>query len=557
MKKLCSIFLAAAVLAGLLAAPVYAAPSAGGLSAFADVADYAPGTFSDVSAESWYADGVRTVCQKGIMNGVGGGRFDPSEPITWTQAVVIAARLHSTYHGRSLEQSDQSWHFPARAYAYEHRLISSGRFWGPWPDAAPITRQEMAQLFRNVLDSADLPAVNDAVLTDLDAIAPDFRPAVEELCAAGIFTGRDNGKFDPEGTATRAETAVIVSRLLDPGQRVSRDLRVPRSLREWGGNFYNGGLAAPGIGVTYFLYSDREYALNGGFIEHGCEIIARADSGEARTVFACPDPLDALLLGDDGTLYVGGPRKLRRVDPSTGSDKVLYTAPDLLISYTLYDGSAYVLERYEGGSDPANWRYRIGRVMENGVLDVLTDGMSFAQSVPASRLSCFDGKLYFAMRDASTNADCLYAVCLSSKALDRVLDRDTRLTGYPSSGSTVWYVREAADGLAVLRACLALPGVETQAAVLPSQEGGPSPDIFANGGQLYLLSPGAGLLQRVCGGALETVLDFGGPAVSCTVLEDCVIIQAGDSSGTPRMDEAAVFLPDGTRVPYLEYLGKP
>lgn len=566
MKKLCSVFLTAALLTGLLAVPAYAAPSPGGLSAFADVQEYAPDTFSDVPADSWFAGGVRTVYQKGIMDGVGGGRFDPFQPITWTQAVVIAARLDSMYQmGTALGQSGESWYLPARAYAYDRRLITTDRFWGPWPDNTPITRQEMAHLFRFVLSDDDLPAVNDTVLTDLDAVASHLRSDVQKLCAAGIFTGRDDGAFDPEGATTRAETAVIVSRLLDPGQRVSRDLRVPRSLRDWSGNFYNGGFAAPGSGVTYFLYSDREYTANGGFIDHGGEIIARTDAGELRTVFTCSDPLDSLLLGDDGMLYVGGQRRLRRVNPDTGGDSVLYAAPDLLLSYVLYDGAAYVLERYPGGSDPGNWRYRIGRVMENGVLDVLIDGMSFAQSVPADRLACFNGKLYFAMRDAATNSDCLYAVDLSTKALEQVVDQDTRLTGYPASGSTVWYTQGRADNsedgsapLTVMRTCLLLPDLEAPAAVIPVQYASSPLNAFVNGGQLYLQSAAAGRVWRVQGdGSLETAASFNaGFAGYCTILNDCVIAHAKDSIGELHMDDITVLLPDGSRTSYSEYLGK-
>ena len=46
------------------------------------------------------------------------------------------------------------------------------------------------------------------------------------MYAAGVFTGKNGGNFDPNGSATRAEIAVIVSRLLLPGQRVGHDSRV-------------------------------------------------------------------------------------------------------------------------------------------------------------------------------------------------------------------------------------------------------------------------------------------------------------------------------------------
>lgn len=564
MKKLCSIFLAAAVLAGLLAAPAYAAdkPSSG-LSLFEDVLEYAPDTFSDVPADSWYADGVRVVYQKGIMNGVGGGRFDPFQTITWAQAVTIAARIDHAYsfNGASLGEArpDEPWYAPAFSYAYDRRIILRSNPALAEPETTPIARQDMAHLFRHVLgaDGANLPAINDTVPTDLDAVASHLRSEVQTLCAAGIFTGRNNGEFDPEGFTTRAETAVIVSRLLDPGLRVSRDLSVPRSLREWGGNFYNGGFASVGSGVTYFLYSDREYTASGSFIDHGGEIIARTDSGQLHTVFTCPDPLDSLLLGDDGMLYVGGQHRLRRVSPGSGEAELLYTAPDLLVSYVLYGGGVYILERYTGGGNPDNWRYRIGRVEENGTLDVLADGMSFTQSVPTARLSCFGGKLYFAMRDAATNTDRLYAVDLSTKAMEKVLDHDSCLTGYPTSGATVWYTRELEDGLAILRASLLLPDAAAQASLIPARYADLPLNAFANGGVLYLQSPGAKTLWRIGGGELERVLTYDHQdAGCCTILKDCIIVHPGASIGSLHMDDITVYLSDGTSLSYSEYLGK-
>lgn len=563
MKKLCSIFLAAAVLAGLLAAPAYAAdkPSSG-LSVFEDVLEYAPGAFSDVPDDSWYAGGVRVVYQKGIMNGVGGGRFDPFRPITWAQAVAIAARIDAAYSGIGLGEArpGEPWYAPAFSYAYDRRIILKNNPALDTPETTPITRQDMAHLFRHVLgaDTANLPAINDTVLTDLDAVASHLRSEVQTLCAAGIFTGRPGGEFDPEGTTTRAETAVIVSRLLDPGLRVSQDLSVPRSLREWGGNFYNGGFAAVGSGVTYFLYSDREYTASGSFIDHGGEIIARTDSGALSTVFTCSDPLDSLLLGDDGMLYVGGQHRLRRVDPGSGEAELLYTAPDLLVSYVLYGGGVYILERYTGGGNPDNWRYRIGQVQENGTLDVLADGMSFTQSVPTARLSCFSGRLYFAMRDAATNTDCLYAVDLSTKALEKVVDHDSCLTGYPTSGATVWYTQEQEDGLAVMRASLLLPVPAAQASLIPARYAALPLNAFANGGELYLQSPGAKTLWRITGGGeLERVLNYSDQdAGYCTILKDCIIVHPSTSIDSLHMDNITVYLSGGGSMSYSEYLGK-
>lgn len=50
--------------------------------------------FSDVSAEEWYAASVDYCLEHGLMVGVGGGKFNPDEPVTRAQLAVVVARLH-------------------------------------------------------------------------------------------------------------------------------------------------------------------------------------------------------------------------------------------------------------------------------------------------------------------------------------------------------------------------------------------------------------------------------------------------------------------------------
>lgn len=48
--------------------------------------------YSDVPASAWYAAYVGTASDYGIVNGVGGGKFDPNGTITYWQAAVMIAR---------------------------------------------------------------------------------------------------------------------------------------------------------------------------------------------------------------------------------------------------------------------------------------------------------------------------------------------------------------------------------------------------------------------------------------------------------------------------------
>lgn len=49
--------------------------------------------FSDVSADSWYYSAVNTMAAMGLVQGVGGGRFDPDAPVDHQQFITIMGRL--------------------------------------------------------------------------------------------------------------------------------------------------------------------------------------------------------------------------------------------------------------------------------------------------------------------------------------------------------------------------------------------------------------------------------------------------------------------------------
>ena len=50
-------------------------------------------SFTDVPADAWYAEAVHTLASLGIVEGIGGGLFDPERPITRAEFTVIAMRF--------------------------------------------------------------------------------------------------------------------------------------------------------------------------------------------------------------------------------------------------------------------------------------------------------------------------------------------------------------------------------------------------------------------------------------------------------------------------------
>ena len=207
------------LLAGVMAASALPGiASAAGLSNFQKSNTYTPGQFADVPAGSWYAAGVQSAYELGLMTGTSGTAFDPSGNLTLAETVVLAARLHSIYAGDGASfTGGATWYQPYVDYAIQNGIIASGAY---SDYNATATRAQFASILAAALPGEALPAINTvASLPDVDANAT-YAAAALKLYNAGILTGSDaSGTFNPTSSIQRSEVATIVTRMADQSQR--------------------------------------------------------------------------------------------------------------------------------------------------------------------------------------------------------------------------------------------------------------------------------------------------------------------------------------------------
>ena len=207
------------LLAGVMAASALPGiASAAGLSNFQKSNTYTPGQFADVPAGSWYAAGVQSAYELGLMTGTGANAFDPSGNLTLAETVVLAARLHSIYTGDGASfTGGATWYQPYVDYAIQNGIIASGAY---SDYNATATRAQFASILAAALPSEALPAINTVTaLPDVDANAT-YAAAALKLYNAGILTGSDaSGTFNPTSSIQRSEVATIVTRMADQSQR--------------------------------------------------------------------------------------------------------------------------------------------------------------------------------------------------------------------------------------------------------------------------------------------------------------------------------------------------
>lgn len=553
MKKRITMVLLAGMTSAALGFSALAA-DVSGLSAFLDARSYVDGSFVDVDAGAWYSAGVKTVYEKNIMDGMGNGVFDPSGTVTWAQAVTIAARLHATYHGASVPVGQGTWYSGYMTYAGDVGLLPTAMPEGDTVVWQTISRQELAALFSKVFDEQDLPAVKEALVPDLKKVLPEYQSAVQKMYASGIITGKDGGRFDPEGVATRAEIAVIVTRLLSPGQRRIADSAADQNMADQWGNYKSGGYAVQQGDVTYYTVRERTETESWKY-----SIIARTDSGETRSVYETEKQLTRLAAADDGLLYfVEGKNTLRSLDPALGEGASLYTSPEQLMHFTFYGGKVYVFECYSKNGLTADWKYRIGRVEKNG-LAILVNNMDQQSVTHLDVLHAVNGKLYYCFGDASSKYS-IWSLELETGRKRQEYAGEIFGGEVCFSGAVYWHYRENGEGCyEILRGNLLMPEYEEVLTALPREAATQYHYLYANGERLFFQSSGAARIWEIdpSGYVSELVKLPGASYERSSVTEQGVIMHALESLSVLMPQQIVVQLPDGNRQSYLQFLNLP
>ncbi|MBO9606152.1 MAG: S-layer homology domain-containing protein [Paenibacillaceae bacterium] len=121
--------------------------------------------FMDVAASAWYASEVEAGARSGLVNGIGGARFAPEERITREQMAVMLANA---------------------------RALATGRAAGAGQTVNMLSR-----------------------FSDAAEVSPWAWAAVEEAVATGIIQGMTLDRLAPGESATRAQAAVMLKRLME------------------------------------------------------------------------------------------------------------------------------------------------------------------------------------------------------------------------------------------------------------------------------------------------------------------------------------------------------
>lgn len=193
----------------------------GSMENFSHARVYQNGIFSDVERGAWYEDGIASAYSLGLMSGTGDGKFNVTGMVTIAEALTMASRIHAAYYGNEDElQPVGEWYETYVEYAFAHNIIRR-----QYPDYhAAATRAEFAVIFAAVLPEtafASLSDIADGSVPDIPSTAA-YADAAYLLYRAGVLIGDESGLFQPDTYISRAEVALIVTRVVDVRSRVAQ-----------------------------------------------------------------------------------------------------------------------------------------------------------------------------------------------------------------------------------------------------------------------------------------------------------------------------------------------
>lgn len=182
-------------------------------------ADCPSGRFTDVSPREWYHPYVDYVVSHGLFGGTAENTFEPETPMTRAMLVTVLWRYEGEPDAPANPFSDViagQWYTNAVSWASANGVVNgvgNSRF----DPNGNITREQMAAILFRYAQKKNVDTGKRGDLSGFpDAYrVSDYAEAPLQWCVGeGIINGSD-GKLLPQGNATRAQVATILTRYIE------------------------------------------------------------------------------------------------------------------------------------------------------------------------------------------------------------------------------------------------------------------------------------------------------------------------------------------------------
>lgn len=172
--------------------------------------------FTDTNGH-WAQSQIEELANKNVISGYPDGTFAPDKNVTRAEF----AKMIMSYAGLGGQADSMNFtdvNISDWFYAYISGAVSNGLINGisdsQFAPNTPITRQDACVIIYRYLGNK-ISLAQIAAFADFDLVSDYAADAVSALSQNGILTGYEDNTFKPQNSITRAETAVILSRVTE------------------------------------------------------------------------------------------------------------------------------------------------------------------------------------------------------------------------------------------------------------------------------------------------------------------------------------------------------
>lgn len=175
--------------------------------------------FKDIEGFSWAEESIKSLCEKGILNGVTEDEFAPADNITREQFVKMLVLAFNIEIPEKVipnfkDVDKDAWYAPY-VYAASYAGIANGESSEYFGVGKYITREDIAAMLYRALGSPE--SDKEPYFDDAESIASYAKSAVSFLSDENAINGYmelEGTYFRPKNLATRAEAAKILFKVL-------------------------------------------------------------------------------------------------------------------------------------------------------------------------------------------------------------------------------------------------------------------------------------------------------------------------------------------------------
>jgi hypothetical protein len=159
-------------------------------------------------------------------SGYGDGTVRPQESVTRAEAAVMLYRLLTEERREELADAEETFSDVTadQWYAEAVDVLAAGGYLSGYPDGTfrgdeTLTRAEFAVILARFMAAVDLPSS----FPDVETGSWDCS-AISTIAAMGWMNGYEDGTFCPDKAITRGEVMCVLNRVVDRGVNVTSDL---------------------------------------------------------------------------------------------------------------------------------------------------------------------------------------------------------------------------------------------------------------------------------------------------------------------------------------------